>query len=53
MNSYGIHDAYWRSYYGGDIHSWYGSHGCVTVSLEKAEELYNLSRLGDPVYVHY
>ena len=53
LNSYGIHDAYWRSYYGGDIHSWYGSHGCVNVSLEKAEELYNLSRLGDPVYVHY
>ncbi len=49
----GFHDAYWRTYYGSDIYTWYGSHGCVNLSYEKAEELWNLVEIGDPVYVHY
>ena len=53
LNSVGIHDAPWRSYFGGDIYTWYGSHGCVNVPYEKAEELWNLTDFGDKVYVHY
>lgn len=50
---FGIHDSWWRNYYGEDIYTWYGSHGCVNVSYEKAEELWNLTDYGDKVYVHY
>lgn len=49
---WGLHDATWRSEFGGDIRSWYGSHGCVNLPLDKAEQLFNLVNVGDTVYVH-
>ena len=45
--SQGLHDALWRSEYGGDIYTWWGSHGCVNVSLASAERIYN------EVYTYY
>lgn len=49
----GFHDAYWRTYYGGDIYTWFGSHGCINLSYERAEALWNVVQIGDPVYIHY
>lgn len=49
---YGLHDATWRWDFGGDIRSWWGSHGCVNLPYEKAEQLYNLVNVGDTVYIH-
>lgn len=52
-NDYGLHDATWRGAFGEDIRTYYGSHGCVNLPYSKAEELYGLVNVGDPVYVHY
>ena len=49
---YGLHDATWRSEFGGDIREWYGSHGCVNLPYDKAAELFELVNVGDTVYVH-
>ena len=49
---YGFHDATWRSDFGGDIRYWWGSHGCINLPFEKAEELFNLVKVGDTVYIH-
>lgn len=48
----GLHDATWRSSFGGDIYLYDGSHGCVNLPYAKAAELYELVRVGDTVYVH-
>ena len=50
--SYGLHDAPWRSKFGGNIYKWGGSHGCVNLPPQKAEELYGLVKVGTPVIVH-
>ena len=52
-NDYGFHDATWRSEFGGDIRSWWGSHGCINLPFEKAEQLYGLINPGDEVVIHY
>ena len=39
-NGEGLHDATWRSRFGGDIYINNGSHGCINIPLEKAAELY-------------
>lgn len=51
--AYGLHDAEWRSYFGGTIYQTDGSHGCVNLPVAFAGELYNLVQVGDPVVVHY
>ncbi|MBE6480151.1 MAG: L,D-transpeptidase [Olsenella sp.] len=48
----GLHDATWRSSFGGDIYIYDGSHGCVNLPYAKAAELFELVRVGDTVYVH-
>lgn len=50
---YGLHDAPWRAYFGGDIYQYAGSHGCLNLPPLKAETLYNLVVIGDPVVVHW
>lgn len=50
---YGLHDATWRYSFGGDTYSYDGSHGCVNLPYEKAEELFNLVSVGEQVYVHW
>ena len=49
---YGFHDATWRAEFGGDIRYWWGSHGCINLPYEKAEQLYGLINVGDTVYIH-
>lgn len=52
-NSVGLHDASWRSRFGGSIYKTRGSHGCVNLPTDAAAELYSLIRVGDTVYVHW
>ena len=52
-SSYGMHDASWRSTFGGNIYKYNGSHGCVNMPYYKVQELYNLVEIGTPVYIKY
>lgn len=49
----GIHDASWRSNYGGSIFKTGGSHGCVNTPKEAAEKIYKVINIGDPIIVYY
>lgn len=51
-NGYGLHDASWRSNFGGDIYKYSGSHGCVNLPPAKAGELYDMISVGTVVIVH-
>ena len=42
----GIHDASWRTTFGGTRYHNHGSHGCVNTTLSYAELVYNTSREG-------
>ena len=52
INLMGFHNAPWRSAFGGDIYLTNGSHGCINLSYEKADELYSLCNVGDVVIIH-
>ncbi len=52
-SSYGIHDASWRSSFGGDIWITNGSHGCINSPTDKIAKLYDMVDWGTPVIVHY
>jgi lipoprotein-anchoring transpeptidase ErfK/SrfK len=45
---YGLHGTYWHENFGTPM-----SHGCVNLSIPDAEWLYNFSRVGTVVNVHY
>ena len=45
----GLHDANWRSKFGGTIYQTSGSHGCINLPPAKAKELYGLVYKGMPV----
>jgi lipoprotein-anchoring transpeptidase ErfK/SrfK/flagellar biosynthesis GTPase FlhF len=49
----GMHDATWRSSFGGDIYLTSGSHGCINLPLEKAAEIYEYMSAGFPVICYY
>lgn len=49
----GIHDASWRSEFGGDIYETNGSHGCINTPTEKMTELYEMVEIGTPVILFY
>ncbi len=49
----GIHDADWRSSFGGDIYKTSGSHGCINVPKSAAEKLYGIVEKGTPVIAYY
>lgn len=51
-NGWALHDASWRSSFGGSIYMTNGSHGCVNLPPDKAAELFNLTKVGDVVTVH-
>jgi vancomycin resistance protein YoaR len=50
--NYGMHDASWRSNFGGPDYYYNGSHGCVNMPLESAAWIYNWADVGTPVWVH-
>ena len=49
----GLHDADWRSSFGGDIYKSDGSHGCVNLPFDTAESIFNTVQLGTPVVAYY
>ncbi len=48
-NDIGIHDAPWRTRFGGDIYLTRGSHGCVNAPFRVAETLFKHISVGTPV----
>lgn len=48
----GIHDASWRSKFGGNIYQYNGSHGCVNIPHDVALSLYDMVDIGTMVVVH-
>ena len=48
----GIHDASWRSSFGGSIYQYNGSHGCVNTPFDKVQIIFNHTSVGTPVYVY-
>jgi len=48
-----IHQAWWRSYFGGQDYKWNGSHGCINATLSTAQFIYNWAPIGTPVTIHY
>ncbi len=48
----GLHDATWRSNFGGKIYLTNGSHGCVNLAKSVAAEVYDLVEVGTPVFVY-
>ncbi len=52
--NYGMHDAPWRSSFGGKIYQGGGSHGCVNMPIPAAKKLFeNLAEKNVPVIVHW
>jgi lipoprotein-anchoring transpeptidase ErfK/SrfK len=48
----GIHDATWRSSFGGSIYQGNGSHGCVNTPYSVMQSLYEMVEAGTPVVVY-
>lgn len=49
----GIHDADWRSEFGGTIYQKNGSHGCINVPKEVMPDLYEMVEMETPVVMFY
>ena len=49
----GIHDASWRSKYGGTIYQTNGSHGCINTPRDAMVQLYESVEVGTPVVMFY
>ncbi|MCM1540340.1 MAG: L,D-transpeptidase/peptidoglycan binding protein [Blautia sp.] len=49
----GIHDASWRSEFGGEIYQTNGSHGCINTPTEVMAQLYEQVEIGTPVVMFY
>lgn len=45
----GLHDANWRSKFGGTIYQYSGSHGCINLPPAKAKALYDMVYTGIPI----
>lgn len=48
-NNVGMHDATWRSEFGGNIYLTNGSHGCINLPYSVAQEIYGYVEKGTPV----
>ncbi len=49
----GLHDANWRSSFGGDIYKTDGSHGCINLPTWAAEQIYHTVDIGYPVVSYW
>jgi len=49
----GIHDASWRSKYGGEIYKTNGSHGCINTPFNEVSQLYDMVEIGTPCVMFY
>lgn len=49
----GIHDASWRSRYGGTIYQTNGSHGCINTPYSAMVQMYEMVEVGTPVVMYY
>lgn len=49
----GLHDANWRSSFGGNIYYNSGSHGCINLPVNVAGTLYHSIKVNTPVVCHY
>lgn len=49
----GLHDASWRSEFGGEIYKTSGSHGCVNLPTKTAKKIFNTVEIGTPVIAYY
>lgn len=52
-NNVGMHDASWRSSFGGNIYKTNGSHGCINLPSSVAAEIYGYVEKGTPVICYY
>lgn len=50
-NGVGLHDASWRSEFGGTIYKYSGSHGCVNLPYSAAKAIYAEAEIGTTVIV--
>lgn len=48
----GLHDANWRSSFGGEIYKYNGSHGCVNLPPDKAAKIFKYVEKGTPVFCY-
>lgn len=51
-SGYGIHDASWRSTFGGQIYKGNGSHGCINTPYANVKKIYGKVTIGTPVIVY-
>ncbi|HBA97943.1 MAG TPA: hypothetical protein DCZ23_07540 [Lachnospiraceae bacterium] len=49
----GLHDANWRSSFGGQIYRTSGSHGCVNLPPDAARRIYDVVQAGTPVICYH
>lgn len=49
----GMHDATWRSKFGGTIYKNNGSHGCINMPKKNAKKTYETIQANYPIVVHY
>ncbi|MDE6568491.1 MAG: L,D-transpeptidase family protein [Lachnospiraceae bacterium] len=49
----GLHDANWRSRFGGTLYKYSGSHGCVNLPPSAAAKIYGMIEKGTPVICYY
>ena len=52
LGGYGLHDATWRSSFGGDIYLYDGSHGCVNLPKSAAKTIFNNVSVGTKVILY-
>lgn len=49
----GLHDALWRSEFGGDIYKSNGSHGCVNLPLDAAKTIYKYAEINMLIIIYF